>query len=93
MKLSNIEERLALIGALIVLFGVSMAAEDALADDTRIKSTAIAVHEAAGDTLESAAAANAEAAQRAVESIALKNRIDLDIRLEDHTSTLIAGRK
>ena len=33
MKFRNIEERLALIAAMIVLIGVSSAAEDALADD------------------------------------------------------------
>ena len=93
MKSSNIEDRLALVGALIALLGVSMAAQDALADDTEITSTAIAIHEAAEKTLESAEAANAEAAARAAESLAAENWIDLDIRLEDHTSTLIAGRE
>ena len=92
MKDSNIEERLALVGALIVLFGVSMAAEEALADDVEITSTAIAIHEAAKDTLASARAANAEAAARAAESLAAKNWSDLDIRLEDHTYIAIAGR-
>ena len=33
MKFRNIEERLAVIAAMIVLIGVSFAAEDALADD------------------------------------------------------------
>lgn len=33
MKFRNIEERLAVIAAMIVLIGVSSAAEDALADD------------------------------------------------------------
>ena len=91
MKHSNIEDRLAAIGALVVLFGVSMAAEDALGDDAGISSTAIAIHEAASGTLEAARAANAEAAEQAAESVALENWIDLDIRLGDHTSTLIAG--
>jgi hypothetical protein len=93
MKHSNIEDRLAAIGALVVLFGVSMAAEDALGDDTGISSTAIAIHEAATGTLESARAANTEAAEQAAESVALENSIDLDIRLEDHSSTLTAGRE
>lgn len=93
MKTSNLEERLALIGALVVLLGVSMAAEDALADDAEITTTAIAIHEAAEDTLETARMANREAAADAAESLALENWIDLDFRLEDHTSTLIAGRE
>lgn len=93
MKHSNIEDRLALIGALIVLFGVSMAAEDALAGDAEITSTAIAIHEAAAGTLAQAEAANMEAAERAAESLALEIGLELDIRLEDHTSTLIAGRE
>ena len=94
MRTSNMEERLALVGALVVLFGVSMAAGDALADDTTgVTTTALAIHEAAKGTLETASAANAEAAQHAARSLALENWIDLDIRLEDHTSTMIAGRK
>ncbi len=93
MKTSNIEDRLALIGALVVLLGVSMAAEDALADDSEITATAIAIHDAAQDTLETARAANEEAATDAAKSVALENWIDLDFRLEDHTSTLIAGRE
>jgi hypothetical protein len=40
MKHSKIEDRLAVIGALVVLFGVSMAAEDALGDDAGISGTA-----------------------------------------------------
>lgn len=94
MKTSNMEERLALLGALVVLIGVSMAAEDALADDAAdLTTTAIDIHEAAQDTLETARAANTEAAIQAARSLALENWIDLDIRLEDHTSTTVAGRE
>jgi hypothetical protein len=94
MKISNMEERLALLGALVVLFGVSMAAEDALADDAAdVTTTAMAIHEAAKETLETARAANTEAARHAAQSLALANWIDLDIRLEDHTSTMIASRR
>jgi hypothetical protein len=94
MKTSNMEERLALIGALVVLFGVSMAAEDALADDAAdVTTTAIAIHEAAKDTLETARTATAEAAEHAARSLALENWVDLDIRLEDHTLMMIAGRE
>ena len=94
MKATNIEERLALLGVLFVLIGVSSAAEDALAAETAdITTTAIAIHEAADDTLDIAAQANAEAAAQAAAALAKENGLDLDIRLEDHTSTLVAGQE
>jgi hypothetical protein len=92
MKARNIEDRLALVGALIVLFGVTSAAEDALAEDqAEVTTTAVAIDIAAEDTLASAAKANADAAAQAAESLVLEPSIDLDIKLGDHTSLLIAG--
>ena len=94
MKARNIEDRLAVIGALVVLIGVSFAAEDALAKETpEITTTAVAIHNAAAETLEMAEDANADAARRAARSLALETVIDLDIKLEDTTSTLIANEK
>ena len=93
MKGTNIEERLAILGALLVLLGVSFAAEDALAmecDD--VTTTAVAIHKAADNTIEMAEQANAEAARKAVEALAIENGLALDIRLEDHKSTMVAGR-
>ena len=91
MKATNIEERLALVGALIVLIGVSFAAEDALAEETVDTTTAaIAMHEAAENTIEIAEAANEDAAAKAIEALALEAITDLDIRLDDHTSVLVA---
>ena len=91
MKATNIEERLALVGALIVLIGVSFAAEDALAEETADTTTmAVATHEAAENTIEIAEEANEDAAAKAIESLSLENGIDLDIRLDDHISVLVA---
>lgn len=94
MKATNIEERLALVGVLLVLLGVSSAAQDALAVETAdLTTTAVAIHSAADNTRAIAAEANAESAATAAKALAAKNWLDLDIRLDDHTSTLNAGRK
>jgi hypothetical protein len=56
MKAKNIENNLALAGALIVLVGVSFAAEDALGFETSdLKTTATAIHDVT-DTTKSGAA-------------------------------------
>jgi hypothetical protein len=81
MKAKNIENNLALAGALIVLVGVSFAAEDALGFETT------------ASTKSGAAKANADAAAQAAKSVALENWIDLDIKLEDRTSVLVANKK
>lgn len=93
MKAKNVENNLALVGALIVLVGVSFAAEDALgfeaADVARN-----AIQDTADSTITGAAAeANADAAAQAAKSLAMQNWISLDIKLEDRTSTLIADKK
>lgn len=94
MKSRNFEDNLALIAALIVLLGVSFAAEDALAkNSTGVTSRALAIHNAAESTLGDAAEANVEAATRADESLAQETCIDLDIKLGDRTSMLVAGKK
>jgi hypothetical protein len=94
MKAINIEERLGLLGALIVLIGVSSAAGEALAAETAdLTTTAIAIHEAAEDTLEIAEQANAEAAAKAAATLAIENGLDLDIRLDDRISILVAGHE
>ncbi len=94
MKARNIEDRLAQLAALIVLFGVTFATGDALADDeNEVTTTAVAIHKAGCATLESAEQANHEAAAQAVASLTLDHWVDLDINLEDRTSTMIAGRR
>ena len=94
MKAKNFENNLALIGALIVLVGVSFAAEEALGFETAdVTATAVAIHDAGCSTISSAARANADAAAEAANSLALENWITLDIKLQDRTSTLIADKK
>lgn len=91
MKTRNIENGLALVGAIVVLVGVSFAADNALAEEhSNVISTAVAIHDTADDTLESAAEANAETAATAATSLALENWFVLDIQLDDRTSTLMA---
>ena len=91
MKTRNIEDGLALVGAIIVLVGVSFAGGNALAEEhTNLTTTAIAIHNASNETLDGAAIANEETAAAAAASLALENWIDLDIRLDDRTSTLMA---
>ena len=90
MKARNIENGLALVGALVVLLGVSFAAEDALAEEhANVTSTAIAIHDTTADTAKSAAEANAETAAAAATSLAVENWTELDIQLDDRTSTLM----
>lgn len=94
MKARNIENGLALVGALIVIVGVSFAAESALAKESAlVTTTAVAIHNVADDTLQGAKQANKEAARQAAESLAAENWIELDIQFDDRTSTLVAGKK
>lgn len=94
MKAKNIENNLALAGALIVLIGVSFAAEDALGFETAdLTTTAIAIHDVTDSTTSGAEKANSDAAAQAVRSLELETWIDLDIKLEDRTSSLVADKK
>ena len=88
------QERLAVLGALLVLIGVSFAAEDALAvENADVTTTAVAIHSAADNTIKIAEQANEEAAAKAIEALAKENGQDLDIRLDAHRTMLFAGRK
>lgn len=92
MKTRNIENNLAVFGALIVLVGVSFAAGDAFGAETAdVTSTAIAIHDVSPDTTSGAEKANKDAAAKAAESLAIENSINLEIKLESRTSTLIAA--
>lgn len=94
MKAKKIEEHLALLAAVVILVGVSSAANTALAEETaNVTTTAIAAHDVANSTLAIAAEANTEAAARAARSLVLETGIDLDIQLKDPSSKLIAGAK
>ena len=91
MKAKTIENGLALVGAIVVLIGVSFAADNALAEEnTDIATVAVAIQDATDNTLNSAEQANAETAAAAAASLALENWVELDIQLDDRTSTLMA---
>lgn len=93
MKFKNLENHLALLGAVIVLVGVSFAAEDALAKETQDVTNMAVAADAAASALEIAEKASKDSAARAAESLALDVLLDLDIRLTDTSSTLVAGNE
>jgi len=94
MKTRNIENGLALLGAMVVIIGVSFAAESALAKESaHATATAEAIRDVADNTLQGAKQANHEAASQAAKSLASDNWIDLDIRFDDRTSMLVAVKK
>lgn len=84
MQKRNIEDGLALAGAILVIVGVSFAATSALADGNDVVTTAVAIHDAAETSATNAATAHTEAADAAVARMARSNELDLDIRLIDH---------
>ncbi len=93
MNTRNVENSLALVGALLVLIGVTFAAGSALASGVNdVSSTAVAIHTAADHSLVQANRANHAAVADAATAIVLDVRLDLDIRLSVHKSVLIAGR-
>ena len=90
----NIVNGLALIGAILVLVGVTIAANTALAEEAktgRSPTSATKILDEKGKT--TAEKANREAADDAAESIALDNKVDLEIRLLDRTSTVVSRRR
>lgn len=89
MKRKDIENGLALLGALVVLIGVSSAATSAFAAEPE----AMAVQETADVTVRAARIANKRSAAVAARSIARENLISLDIEFEDRISTLVAGTR
>jgi phage tail protein X len=80
MRAKTLVDGLALAGALIALAGVVLAANSALADEVQVT-----------DSIGKKAAT--EAAEEAIEALRQKTRVDLDIRLPDLKSTLIAGNR
>jgi hypothetical protein len=84
MDKRNVENGLALAGAVLVLVGVTFAAGSALAEETPgVDATAAVIHMAADEI-------NSDAARDAAERIALDNALDLDIRFRSHISELVA---
>ena len=94
MKTRNIENGLALIGAMVVIIGVSFAAESALAKESaHVTATAATINDVADNTIRGAKQAINEAASQAAQSLATENWVDLDIKFVDHTSSLAAGER
>lgn len=98
MKAKNFENGLAVVGALIVIVGVSAAASSALAEDNgggpRALPEPLTVQDVivAEATLSDAEAANYEAASEALATLNEATSADLDIQLADHSSLLLASR-
>ena len=92
MDKRNVENGLAIAGALLVLVGVTFAASSALADEGSIvETTAVAIHNAGADSRLAAAYEHDAAARDAVRSIALDNALDLDIRFLSHISERVVA--
>jgi len=92
MKSRNIENRLAYVGALIVLIGVTWAASSAFgAEPTNY--AAAADCDTTNTTVAIARQAMTEAATKAAEALKAENKFDLDNQLNDLTSTLMANLK
>jgi len=89
----NIVNGLALIGAVLVLVGVTIAASTALAEEAKSGRSPTAATKGLSEKGKTTAEqANREAADDAAESIALDNKVDLEIRLLDRTSTVVSRR-
>jgi hypothetical protein len=92
MKARTIENMLALVGAVIVLVGVSFAAGTALAEETAARTIpAVIALDIADTTIRGAREANRAAADAAAATLALENWIDLEVRFQDHTLLMVAG--
>ena len=96
MKNRNIENRLAWVGALIVLIGVSSAATSAFAaepGDAIAVTIAAKRNDAVAEPVIGARRAYAEAAAEAAAALKVETALDLDIQLGDLTSTLVARNR
>ncbi len=91
MKHTDIENRLALLGALVVLLGVTSAASSALADDSVTAERAAASAEIAEVTAADGRRANRLIADAAARAIARNTGSGLDIELASRTSKTVAG--
>ncbi len=94
MNKRNVENRLAIVGAMLVLIGVTFAASSALAGDMNdVSSTAVAIHTAANHSLTLARKANQAAVADAAKAVVLDAQLDLDIRLAGRKSILLADSR
>ena len=89
---NHFEDVLAMAGAIVVLLGVGFAATTALADEAEgVAATAVAIHTAGGASAARGRRANDEAAAETIEALRIDTELDLDLKLGDLTSTLVAG--
>ncbi len=93
MKHRDIENRLALLGAVVVLVGVSSAATSAFAAETATAERNTSIAEIAQVTLEGGRRANELSAAAVAEAIALENWSGLDISFASRTSRLVADAR
>ena len=94
MNKRNVENRLALVGAILALIGVSIATGSALASDVNdVSPTADVIHTAADHSLARARKANYAAVADAATAIVLDARLELDIRLSAHKSISLVGSR
>ena len=92
MKTRNVENKLAYVGALIVLAGVLAAADSAFAaDEASARVEAVEASDAAIEAVNEAKEANRESADEAAEALRLENNFDLENQLSDISSTLVAA--
>ena len=88
------DNRLALVGAMMMLIGITFAAGSALASDANVvSSTAAAIHPAAELSLARARKANHAAVADAATAIVLDAQLDLDIPLSARKSISLAGSR
>jgi hypothetical protein len=94
MRANNLVNGLALAGAMIVLVGVFFAANGALASEVDVvETTAEVADEASENAVAKAKSAAKAAAADAVEAMGKENQLDLDIRIFDRKSILVAGNR
>ncbi len=94
MNKRNVGNRLALVGAILALIGLTFATGSALASDVNdVSSTADVIQTAADHSLARARKAHCAAVADAAAAIVLDARLDLDIRLSAHKSISLAGSR
>jgi hypothetical protein len=91
MNTRNLENGLALLVAVLVFVAMTFAANSALADENGVASALVAENASpATDSKSSTRDTIRKAADAAADRIARDNKLDLEIRLIDRTSTIAA---
>lgn len=89
MNIRNLENGLALLVAVLVFVAMTFAANSALADEAAAERVLVASN-ATTDSAPSEKKAIRDAADDAMDRIANDNKLDLEIRLVNRTSTIAA---